>query len=89
MLAIVDSLQREVKKVESKALAVRDRLTETNRNYDTSRPELEKLYDKLGELTVQLGNSAKTHSLELRALCSQDEWSTIASHKTEAIHFTF
>lgn len=89
MLAIVDSLQRKVREVESKALVVRDRLTEANRNYDTSRPELEQLYAKLGELTVQLGNTAKTHSLELRALCSQEEWGTIAAHKTEALHFTF
>ena len=89
MLAVVDSLQREVEGIETRALALRDQIVEMNRNYDVSRPEMEQLYSRLGGLTVQLGNAAKRHSLELRALCSQAEWRQIAAHKTESVHFTF
>ena len=87
MLAVVDSLQREMEGIETRALTLRDQIVEMNRNYDVSRPEMEPLYSRLGGLTVQLGNAA--NSLELRALCSQAEWRQIAAHKTESVHFTF
>lgn len=89
MLSVIDALQREAKTIETRAGSLRSQISEANRNYETSRAHLETLYSRLGELTVQFGETAKKHSLELRTLCSQEEWKQIASHKTQAIHFTF
>lgn len=89
MLSVIDALQREAKTIETQALNLRVQISKANRNYETSLARLESYYSRLGELTVQFGDTAKKHSLELRALCSQEEWKQIASHKTQAIHFAF
>ncbi|MDF7822943.1 hypothetical protein P4B35_02880 [Pontiellaceae bacterium B12227] len=89
MMGVVDVLERDCKTIENRALGLRRQISEANRNYETPRAQLELLYSRLGELTVQFGETVKMRSLELRALCSRDEWKQIASHKTQAIHFTF
>lgn len=89
LLAVVNAFQQECQSIGDRTVSLRTQISEANRNYGTSRTELESLYSNLGELTVQFGETVKTRSLEFRALCSQDEWEQIASHKTEAVHFTF
>ncbi len=89
MLSIVDSMQAEVKAVEADVLELRQKIVEENRDYDTTREELEALYAELGSHLETLTDSVTKHSLQLRGHCSKGEWKKITSHETEAIHFEF
>lgn len=89
MLAIVVSFEKSVMAIETEALDVREQIIEANRDYDTTREELEVLYARLGELVVELGDTAKVNSLALRELCSEEEWKRIADDKSVLVEFKF
>ncbi len=89
MLAIVDSMQADVKSVEADVVELRQKIAEENRDYDTTREELEVLYAELSSQLKTVTASVTKYSLQLREHCSKSEWKKIASHETEAIHFEF
>lgn len=89
LLKIVDAYKRDLSAIEKEAITLRQEIVELNRVYDTPRAELEARYNRLGELTEQLGDAVKQYSMSARALCSEDEWKQIAPKKKEVFHFTF
>ena len=89
ILELINRLEQEAKTISDEAIAIRARIAEANRDYDTTREELEALYDELGHLLQQQADFAKQLSMEARTLCSEEEWEKIMSHRTEAINFTF
>lgn len=89
MLAIVDSMQAELKAVGADVLRLRQKIVEENRDYDTTRDDLEALYAQLGSQLETLTDSVTKHSLQLREHCSKSEWKKITSHETEAFQFKF
>lgn len=89
ILKIVNEFEQEAKQISEEAIAVRGQIVETNRAYETTREDLQKLYDELNSLLLQLGDSAKQHGMEARKICTEDEWAEITSHRTDVFNFTF
>ena len=79
----------EVQAVFDEMKALRAKIAEANRDYDTTREQLQELYDEIGIQLERLGNSVKTHSLKLRKLCSEAEWDRIFEHDGDAVNFKF
>ena len=89
MLAIVNAMEGEVTAAGSEVKELRQQIVEANRNYDTTREELEQLYADLGVQAERLATSVKVHSLQLREQCTESEWNRITSHKTKAFEFNY
>ena len=89
MLAVVDAFAAEAHKIIEDTKVIRLRIMEANQNYDTTREQLQDMYDELGVQIERLGNLTKEHSLKLRTLCSEEEWEEIFDHDDEAIEFKF
>jgi hypothetical protein len=87
--ALINSYEQEMKEIGAKAIAIRKEIVVANRDYDTSREELDALYGQLGALVVQMGEAAQRCSVQARTHCSQEEWKAITSHKTQPFNFTF
>jgi hypothetical protein len=77
MLAVVDVFQADVKTIAADTAEIRKRIAAAQADYDTSRAEMQKLYDELGVQVDRLCGSAKRHSTELRRQCSEVEWNAI------------
>lgn len=89
MLAVVDSYEAEAKVLVNEVKAKRSEIVEANRDYDTTREELQNLYDQLGKSLAQLAESAKQHSLKLRSHCSEEEWGEIFDDEDRLINFKY
>ncbi|MCK5675675.1 MAG: hypothetical protein KAH99_01515 [Verrucomicrobia bacterium] len=79
----------EVQAIFDETKALRAKIAEENRDYDTPREQLQELYDEIGVQLERLGDSVKTHSLKLRKLCSEAEWNRIFAHDDDAVIFKF
>lgn len=89
MLDGVAAYEMEVQAIFDEVKALRAKIAEVNRDYDTTREQLQKLYDEIGLQLERLGDSVKTHSLKLRKLCSEAEWDRIFDHDDDAVVFKF
>ena len=89
MLAVVDSFPADVQKPLKEIKAIRLQIVEANRDYDTTREQLQQLYDELGILLDRQGKSVKEHSLKLRTFCSEAEWDEIFAHGDKAFEFKY
>lgn len=89
MLAVVESFEQSVLAIENEAQETRRQIIELNRDYDTTREELEQLYARLGALMKELGEVVKVNGLAMRELCSEEEWKRIATDKSALIEFSF
>ena len=89
MLDGIAAYEVEVQAIFDEVKALRAKIAEVNRDYDTTRGQLQELYDEIGIQLERLGNSVKTHSLKLRKLCSEAEWDKIFKHDGDAVNFKF
>ncbi len=89
MLTSMDSFQMEVQKIIAEVTTIRLKIVEANRDYDTTREQLQQLYDELGGQLDRLGDTVKAYSLKLRALCSEAEWDGIFDHDDKAFGFKY
>lgn len=89
MLEIVDAMEAQMTDVGAEVRALRQQIVEANRNYATTRADLELLYDELGKRVILLTTTVKDHSLKLRAQCSASEWTQLVDTKTETFNFSF
>lgn len=89
LLKIVENYKQDAGEIEKEAIELRLQIVELNRNYDTTREELDARYSRLAELTKQLGDTVKKYSMQARALCSEDEWKRIAPKKNDPFNFEF
>jgi hypothetical protein len=80
MLAIMDSFNAEMESIADAVKVQREKILMANAKYDTTREELQRMYDELNAKVGQLGDAAKTHSFELRTHCSEAEWEKIFTH---------
>ena len=87
--AIIASYQTQVLEIEAEALELRQQIHALNRDFDAPREELEVRYDRLGELTAACGQVVKQHSLEAKALCTDEEWEEIAPEHIDPFRFSF
>ena len=89
LLAVVDAMQAGVASLDTEAVELREEIVVANQSYDTTRADLAKQYDALGDVIARLGAVVKEHSLELRALCTADEWAKIAVYDDDGFKFEF
>lgn len=89
MLEVVDSFQADVRKITEEVKAIRLRIVEANRDYDTPREQLQQLYAELGSQLDRLGNAVKEYSLKLRTLCFEAEWDELFAHDNKAFEFKY
>ena len=89
MLDGIAAYEMEVQAIFDETKALRVKIAEANRDYDTTREQLQELYDGIGIQLERLGDSVKTHSFGLRKLCSEAEWDRIFDHDGDAVVFKF
>ena len=89
ILELINRFEQEAKIANDETIAIRAQIIEANRDYDTTREDLEKLYDELEVLLQRQADTAKRISMDARKLCSEEEWKKIAAHRTEVINFKF
>ena len=89
MLAVIADFEKEALAISDEVTALRAKIVEANRDYDTTREQLQKLYDGLGVQLERLGSTTKEYSLKLRTLCSEEEWETVFAHDDDAVNFKF
>jgi hypothetical protein len=89
MQAVVDAYITEAEAIAEEVRILRADIVEKNRDYSTSRGELEALYDEIGEQLNELIAAAAEHGAELRKLCSEDEWEKIFDHDDNLLNFTY
>jgi hypothetical protein len=87
--AIVDSYVAEAERITEEVKAIRLKIVEKNRDYDTTREELEALYGEIAGKLDQLVAAAAEHSAEMRTLCSKEEWEKIFDHDDDLLNFTY
>lgn len=89
MHAVVDGYATEAKEIMAEIKADREEIVEKNRNYDTTREELQELYDHIHNKLDQLIALARDRSMEMRQLCSEEEWNEIFEDNDEFMNFEF
>ena len=89
MLEIVDSMETRMTDIGAEVSSLRQQIVEANRDYSTTRADLELLYNELEKRVVLLTTTVKDHSLKLRAQCSESEWAQLVDTKTETFNFSF
>ena len=89
MLAVIADFEKEALAISDEVTALRAKIVEANRDYDTTREQLQKLYDGLGTQLERLGSTTKEYSLKLRTLCSEEEWEAVFAHDDDAVNFKF
>ena len=89
MHAVVDSYVSRAGELTEKVTVIRQQIVEKNRDYDTTREELQNLYDQLNDKLDQLLDLARDHSMKLRALCSEEEWEDIFDHEDDLVNFKY
>jgi len=87
--AIVDSYVADAEIITEEIITLRADIVEKNRDYDTTREELEALYDELEGQLDRLIEAAAEHGAELRKLCSEDEWEEIFDHGDDMLNFKY
>jgi regulator of replication initiation timing len=89
MLAIVDSMESQITEIGAEVGELRQQIVEANREYDTTRADLELLYAELEKRVERITATLKEHSLDLRRNCTASEWAKIVDTKTETFGFSF
>lgn len=89
MQAIVDVYVAEAEEITEEVKALRAEIVEKNRDYDTTRGELQALYDEIEGHLDRLVAAAAEHGEELRKLCSEDEWEEIFDHDGDILNFKY
>lgn len=89
MHAVVDSYTSKAEALSVDVKTIRQEIVEKNRDFDTTRAELQDLYDQLNDKLDQLLDLARDHSMKLRAMCSEEEWEDIFDHEDDLMNFTY
>lgn len=87
MQAIVDAYIAEAEAITEEVKTLRAEIVEKNRDYDTTRGELQALYDDIAEQLDRLVATAAEHAEQLRSLCSEEEWEEIFDHDEALLNF--
>lgn len=87
VLKLVNDYEQQMQAFDAEAMDVRKRIISANAAYDTTREELEALYAELHGITERFGALIKQKSLEIREICTEEEWKALTEHKTKPIHF--
>lgn len=89
MQAIVDAYVADAGAIAEEAKALREKVVELNRDYDTPRAEMQAVYDELNGKVEQLIAAAAKHGAELRKLCTKEEWEEIFDHSDDMVNFNY
>lgn len=89
MVAVVEAFVKDVHGIETEIKELRAKAVEANADYGTSRADLEKIYARLGGEVTKLGDTLKARSLEVRKLCTAEEWKKITASNDDLIEFKF
>ena len=87
--AVVDAYVADAGKIADEVKAIRMEIVEKNREYDTTREELQALYDQIESKLDQLVATAAEHGAELRKHCSKAEWEEIFDHDDDMVNFKY
>ena len=83
LLALVDAHEIKVAAITDEVELIRQELERKNRDYTSSRAELQALYDKLYAKLDQVLATIRDDSLEMKQLCSEEEWQGIFAHRKQ------
>lgn len=89
MHAIIDTYVAEAKALSEEVKTIRAEIVEKNRDYDTTRADLESLYEALAQRLDDLLNLITERSMEMKELCTEEEWIEIFDHKDDLVNFTY
>lgn len=89
MQGVLDSYTAQAGKIMEEVKTIRKQIVEKNRDYDTTRAELQALYDQLNAQLDQLMIVARDQSLELKTFCSKAEWEQIFDHAEDLVNLTY
>ena len=89
MQAVVDAYIAEAEAIADEVKALRTEIVRKNRDYDTTRWELEELYNEIEQQLERLVATAAEHAAEMRTLCSEEEWEQIFGHDGDMLNFTY
>jgi septal ring factor EnvC (AmiA/AmiB activator) len=83
LLALVDSHEIKVAAITDEVELIRQELERKNRDFTSSRAELQTLYDQLYAKLDQVLATIRDDSLEMKQLCSEEEWQGIFAHRKQ------
>jgi uncharacterized coiled-coil DUF342 family protein len=89
MQAIVDAYIAEADAIAEEVKILRAEIVEKNRDYDTTRAELQAVYDEIEGKLDRLVATAAEHAAQLRSLCSEEEWEKIFDHDDSLLNFKY
>ena len=89
MQAIVDAYIAEAEAITEEVKILRAEIVEKNRDYDTTRGELQAVYDEIEGKLDRLVATAAEHAAQLRSLCSEKEWEEIFDHDDDMMNFKY
>jgi hypothetical protein len=87
LYAVIDSYVAKAGTLTDEVTVIRTDIVEKNRDYDTTREDLQKQYDELAEKLDDLLDLARDHGEQLRTLCSEEEWEEIFDHSDKLMNF--
>ena len=81
LLALVDTHEEKVAAIKEEVTVIREELARKNRDFNTSRSELQALYEQLyAKLDILLA-AIRDDSMQMKQLCSEEEWDAIFTHR--------
>lgn len=83
LLALVDSHEIKVAVITDEVELIRQELERKNRDFTSSRAELQALYDQLYAKIDQVLATIRDDSLEMKQQCSEEEWQGIFAHRKQ------
>lgn len=80
MLGVIDDFEFQVRAIASDSKEARKRYDAALRSYNTTDAQLEALQFELASCLKRLCAASRSHSLELREQCSEEEWKDLTAH---------
>jgi hypothetical protein len=89
MIAVVGQFEVDLNQIGDSIKQTRAAILKANAEYTTDRATLEKMYAKLGDDVRQLGRVLRDRNMELRELCTAEQWDDIADDNDPLVNFVF
>ena len=89
MLKVIDRFDLAMNDNVKNIRQIREEIVKLNMDYTVERSVLEQKYALLEDQVRVVGHTLRDHSLELRSLCSADQWDAIADSDGAVVDFVF
>lgn len=89
LLAVIDDFEADIIVIAADSVDARKRYSAALQTYDTPEEELVRLQKEVASCLDRLCLAAKTHSMELRETCSEEEWEQLTAHYHKLKNVTY